>query len=92
MTDDARISITPTPRVQRTLARAEEMARTRGHTYLGTEHLLLALLDDPDGIAGQVLHRDQRGPVLREAVERIMADPSYSIGTGGRPRADLGGG
>jgi ATP-dependent Clp protease ATP-binding subunit ClpA len=58
------------------MARAAQIAQERGHTYLGTEHLLLALLDDPDGIAGQVLHHDHPGEVLRQAVERILADPA----------------
>ena len=30
-------------------------ARAKNHNYVGTEHLLLGLLLEPDGVAGQVL-------------------------------------
>lgn len=68
---------TPTPRFERTIARATQMAQGMGHTYVGTEHLLLALLDDKDGIAGQVLHRVGQGESIRQAIEAILADPRY---------------
>ena len=66
-----------TPRVERTLRRAAELSLDLGHSYLGTEHLLLALLDDPHGIAGQVLN-DERGAWIREALRAIIANPGYS--------------
>jgi len=37
-----------TERAQRALIAAEESARRLGHDYVGTEHLLLGLLKDPD--------------------------------------------
>ncbi|GIW28167.1 MAG: ATP-dependent Clp protease ATP-binding subunit ClpA [Meiothermus sp.] len=37
-----------TPTLERTIRRALEIALERGHEYAGLEHLLLALLDDPD--------------------------------------------
>ena len=46
-----------TPRWRPFLVRAGELAEQAGHRHIGTEHLLLALADDPDGIAGQVLDR-----------------------------------
>ena len=46
-----------TPRMKHTMVRAAELAAARGNAYLGTEHVLLALLDDPEGIAGGVMHR-----------------------------------
>jgi hypothetical protein len=45
----------PTPRVRWVLERARQEAREHGHDYVGTEHLLLALLADEDGIAKEVL-------------------------------------
>ena len=45
-------AIALTPRMQTTLKRASEIATARNHNYAGTEHLLLALLDDPGGIGG----------------------------------------
>ncbi len=40
---------------RRTLARAREEARGLDHPYVGTEHMLLALLRDTDGVAADVL-------------------------------------
>jgi hypothetical protein len=44
-----------TPRVTRMLERAAAEARKLGHNYVGTEHLLLGLISEQDGIAAQVL-------------------------------------
>lgn len=44
-----------TPRAARCLKHAEETAKELGHDYVGTEHLLLGILREPDGIAAQVL-------------------------------------
>ena len=41
-----------TPRMKHTLSRAAALARASGHDYVGTEHLILALIEDPGGIAG----------------------------------------
>lgn len=46
-----------TPRMTHTMRRAARMARERDHDYIGTEHVLLALLEDTDGIAGGVAMR-----------------------------------
>lgn len=66
-----------TPRVEETLARAAQLATAMGHNYVGTEHLLLALVDDPDGIAGQVLNRAGRAQSLRQELQSIIDDPLY---------------
>jgi ATP-dependent Clp protease ATP-binding subunit ClpC len=44
-----------TPNAQRVVAIMGDEARTLGHNYLGCEHLLLALIAEPAGIAGRVL-------------------------------------
>jgi ATP-dependent Clp protease ATP-binding subunit ClpC len=67
-----------TPRMKRTMLRAGEMARARGHAYLGTEHLILALLDDPNGIAGGVMHRLECAAAVRDEVIRIIEGDGYS--------------
>ena len=36
---------------------AAEVARREGHDYVGTEHLLVALIEERKGLASQVLHR-----------------------------------
>ncbi len=44
-----------TPRARSVLEEAEPIARAWGHGYVGTEHLLLALYRQPQGVAAQVL-------------------------------------
>jgi ATP-dependent Clp protease ATP-binding subunit ClpA len=48
-------SISFTPRVKKVLALAAKEAKALGHTYVGTEHLLLGLLREGDGAAARVL-------------------------------------
>jgi len=44
-----------TPRAKKSLELAAEEARSLGHNYIGTEHLLLGLIREGEGIASQVL-------------------------------------
>ena len=44
-----------TPRVEKALALAAEEAKACNHSYLGTEHILLGLLREGDGVAARVL-------------------------------------
>jgi ATP-dependent Clp protease ATP-binding subunit ClpC len=44
-----------TPRAKQVLRLALAEALHLGHNYIGTEHLLLALIQEHDGVAGQVL-------------------------------------
>ena len=44
-----------TDRARRVVARAQDESRSLGHGYVGTEHLLLALTRDDDGVAARVL-------------------------------------
>jgi ATP-dependent Clp protease ATP-binding subunit ClpC len=78
--DPSRMEIhpTPTPRVKKTIERAGQEAMSRGHDYLGTEHLLLALLSDPDGVAGRVLRQLGVAELAAQRVQKIMESPGYS--------------
>jgi len=44
-----------TPRSKKALELAAEEARALGHNYIGTEHLLLGLIREGEGVASQVL-------------------------------------
>ena len=44
-----------TPRAKKVLDYALDEARTLGHNYVGTEHLLLGLVREDEGVAAQVL-------------------------------------
>jgi len=48
--------IIPTSRVKKVIELSFEEARRTGHNYVGSEHLLLGLLTDGEGIAAHVLH------------------------------------
>jgi ATP-dependent Clp protease ATP-binding subunit ClpA len=72
-----------TPRMQRTMERASAIAHENGQRVVGTEHVLLAFLEDMNGIAGGTLHRLGYADAVRAAVRRILA--SDSIGRRAMP-------
>jgi ATP-dependent Clp protease ATP-binding subunit ClpC len=67
-----------TPRMKRVFVLAQKQARLLCHTYLGTEHLLLGLLEESEGVAGQALRG--AGVTLQRAREEILRelDPNFS--------------
>ena len=62
-----------TPRAKRVMEGAVEEAQTLGHNYIGTEHILLSLLEETEGAAVEVFERMGVDPdVLQgEIMERI---------------------
>jgi ATP-dependent Clp protease ATP-binding subunit ClpC len=69
-----------TPRTKRVLAMASKEALALHHTYLGTEHILLALLREGDGLAGRVL-KSLRVDLERTRQEVIKElDPNFGGG------------
>ena len=58
-----------TDRARRVLVLAQDEARERGHGFVGTEHLLLGLLAEEDGIAALVL--GSLGISLEETRDRV---------------------
>jgi len=67
-----------TQKAQNALTRALYVAGEMGHTYIGTEHLLLGLLGEGDSIAKKIL--EERGLRYDEAKELIIK----SVGLGDR--------
>ncbi|MDI6709781.1 MAG: ATP-dependent Clp protease ATP-binding subunit [Thermoanaerobacterales bacterium] len=49
------VEVTLTPRAKRVLELAVDEARRLGHNYVGTEHLLLGLIREGEGVAAQIL-------------------------------------
>src|SRR6202158_5534010 len=69
--------IIPTSRVKKVIEISFEEARRMGHNYVGTEHLLLGLLIEGEGIAAHVL--EDLGATLekvRSEIERLLHDSS----------------
>lgn len=63
-----------TPRAARVIELSTREALRLGHNYIGCEHLLLGLLDEGDGIAGQVLRSmGVELTVTRRAVTTMLA-------------------
>jgi len=70
-----------TERAQRVIVLAQEEARKRQETVVGTEHLLLGLLREGEGVAVKVLQ------ALGVDLERATAEVERLIGAGGTGRA-----
>jgi ATP-dependent Clp protease ATP-binding subunit ClpC len=91
-------SIPYTPRVKKVLALAGKEAKALNHSYVGTEHILLGLLREGEGVAARVLKsldvdiERTRNEILREL------DPQFSGGESGEeasapaPRSGAGSG
>jgi ATP-dependent Clp protease ATP-binding subunit ClpA len=61
-----------TPRARRCVVQAGTAAERLDQDYIGTEHLLLALANDPDGVAGQVLERLGVRAAVRAELEAFI--------------------
>jgi ATP-dependent Clp protease ATP-binding subunit ClpC len=74
-----------TPKAKKVIELAMDEARNLGHNYIGTEHLLLGLIREGEGIAAQVLVNLglDLGKVRQEVMELLGSTaPGYSpIGT-----------
>jgi|SRR5579863_7105406 len=73
-----------TPRAKKVIELAMEEARRLHHNYIGTEHLLLGLIREEEGVAAQVLTNmglkldDVRADVRAEVVGVLVDDPQVS--------------
>src|SRR5262249_39790832 len=67
-----------TPRVKHVLALAAREAKSLSHTYVGTEHILLGLIREGDGIAARVLKN--LAVDIKVTRQHILSelDPNYS--------------
>jgi len=64
------LEVTLTPRAKRVLELAIDEARRLGHNYVGTEHLLLGLIREGEGVAAQVL--TGMGADLERTREKVL--------------------
>ncbi len=73
-----------TDRARRIVVRAQEEARALDHNYVGTEHILLGLIQEGSGVAVKVLESlgislDTARQRVEEAVSRGASTPSGHI-------------
>src|SRR4051812_1065842 len=77
-----------TPRVKKVLALAAKEAKALNHTYVGTEHILLGLLREGDGVAARVLKNldvdieQTRQEILKELDPNFAASEEQQTGGG----------
>ena len=71
-----------TPRVKKVIALAQKEAKNLNHTYVGTEHLLLGLLREGDGVAAKVLRAlDVDIELARQEILKEL-DPNFASPAG----------
>ena len=70
-----------TPRVKKVLEYAIEEARAMGHNYIGTEHQLLGLLREQEGVAAQVILNLglKLDDVREEVIELLGAESAENV-------------
>lgn len=67
-----------TDRARRVLVLAQEEARLLNHSFIGTEHILLGLIHEGDGVAAKAL---ERGGITLEAVRDRVEEVVGKAGT-----------
>ncbi|GAB6099816.1 ATP-dependent protease ATP-binding subunit ClpC [Halanaerocella petrolearia] len=69
-----------TERAKKVMSSSQKEARKLGHNYVGTEHLLLGLLDEGEGVASKSLKKNGlKLDNLRDKVEEIIGDSKGEI-------------
>src|SRR6058998_2384651 len=82
-----------TPRAKKVIEYAIEEARNLNHNYVGTEHLLLGLLREQEGVAAQVLmNLNLKLEEVREEVLNLLGHGMDAGGGEGGERAAAKGG
>ena len=88
------VEIPFTPRAKRVLELSLEESRQLGHNYIGTEHLLLGLSQDGEGVAARVLENlgvelsQVRTQVIRMLGETVEAPSGSKSGRSKTPALD----
>lgn len=78
-----------TPRAKQSLNFAFNEAQNLGHTYVGAEHLLLGLLKEGEGLAYQILSRQNVNyESLRKAVIEVVGEGEKDSSTSLTPTLD----
>jgi ATP-dependent Clp protease ATP-binding subunit ClpC len=82
-----------TPRAKKVLELALREALSLGHNYIGTEHILLGLVRENEGVAARILlDFDADSEKIRNEVIRMLSGPSGRRQGQGQPGAGAGAG
>ena len=70
-----------TAKAREAISLAVDAAKTLGHNYVGTEHLLIGLLQEGTGVAGRVL--DECGVKVDKVMELVsqLITPNQTVRT-----------
>ena len=84
------VEIPFTPRAKRVLELSLEEARQLGHNYIGTEHLLLGLIREGEGVAARVLENlgVDLGKVRTQVIRMLGETETAPVGAGGGSRSN----
>ena len=75
-----------TPKAKKVIELAMEEARSLGHNYIGTEHLLLGLIREGEGVASQVfMNMGLDLEKVREEVIKLLGSTTPGQSAGGPP-------
>lgn len=77
------------PRAKRVLEMAGQESRDLGHNYVGTEHLLLGLLREGEGVAAKLLYSNN---ISLEVVRSTLIEALGAAGGSAPSTGNLGGG
>ena len=72
-------------RARRVLTLAQEEAKRLNHNYIGTEHILLGLVREEEGVAAKILVN------MGTSLSKMRSAVEYVIGTGEKPSAGTAG-
>ncbi len=77
-----------TPKVKSLFEQSFKEARSLGHNYINTEHLLLGLTEAGEGVAAKVLQNlgVELQSIRSAVIRRLGDDPSVTAGGGGQKR------
>jgi ATP-dependent Clp protease ATP-binding subunit ClpC len=80
-----------TPRAKKVLELALREALSLGHNYIGTEHILLGLVRENEGVAARILlDFDADAEKIRNEIIRMLSGPGRRQGQGGQGTAPAG--
>lgn len=79
------VEIPFTPRAKRVLELSLEEARQLGHNYIGTEHLLMGLVREGEGVAARVLENlaVNIASIRTEVIQMLGDNTEVNVGTNG---------
>ncbi|CAM3894725.1 ATP-dependent protease ATP-binding subunit ClpC [Alkalicoccus chagannorensis] len=77
-----------TPRAKKVIELSMDEARKLGHSYVGTEHILLGLIREGEGVAARVLNN--LGVSLNKARQQVLQLLGSSENNGGQQQASGG--